>query len=80
MLAVIGLNEGVCVEILDRLPRIVTVWVPPPLDEVLKSMHLTKEGVINDGLNFIFRVFVNEVGGRSGVIRSVRGSFFERGQ
>jgi len=55
----------------------VTVWIPLPFDEVLKSAHLTKEAVIDDGLDFILRVFVNKVQGRLGVIWSVRGSLFE---
>ena len=76
----IGFNKGVCMEILDRLPRVVTVWVPLPFDEVLKSTHLAKEVMVDDGLDFILRVLVNEVGGRSGVIWSVHGSLLKRSQ
>jgi len=71
------LNESIHMEILDWFPRIVTVWVPLPFDEVLESTHLTEEAVIDDGLDFIFRVFVNEVWGRLGVVWTVHGSFLE---
>jgi len=68
------------VEILNWFPRVVTVWVPLPFDQVLEPMHLTKESVINDGLDFVFRVFVNEVRRRVRVIWSMCGSLSEQDQ
>jgi len=80
VLTMIGLHQNIRMEILDWFPRIVTVWVPFPFDEVLKSPPLAEEPMINDGFYFVFRVFVHEVWGWSGVVRSVRGSLFERDQ
>jgi len=68
------------VEILDWFPHIVTVWVPLPFDQILESTHLTEESMIDDGLDLVFRVFINQVGRRSQIIWSVRGSFSEWGQ
>ena len=76
----ICLNQDVRVEVLDWLPRVVTVWVPLPFDEILESTHLTKEAVIDNGLDLILRVLIHEVRGRSGIVWPVRGSFSERSQ
>jgi len=67
-------------EVLDWFPCIVTVWVPLPFDQILESTHLTEESMIDDGLDLVFRVFINQIGGRSRVIRSMHGSLFEWGQ
>jgi len=64
MLTVVSSDQCVHVEILNWFPCIVTVWVPLPLDQILKPSHLTKESMIDDGLDLVFRVFINEVQGR----------------
>jgi len=77
---VIGFDQCVHMEILNWLPRIVTVWVPLPFDQILESTHLTKESMVDDGLDLVLRVFINEVRGRTRVIWSVHGSFSKWGQ
>jgi len=52
-------------EVLNWFPHIVTVWVPLPFDQILEPAHLTEESMIEDGLDLIFRVFINEVRGRT---------------
>ena len=80
MLTMVRLHQDVCVEVLDRLPRVVTVWVPLPFDEILESTHLTEEVVIDDGLDLILRVFIHEVWGRSGVVWPMCRSLSEQSQ
>jgi len=65
VLTVISLDQYVRMQIFHGLPRIVTVWVPLPLNQVLKSTPHPKEAMVYDGLDLVFRVFCNEVRGWS---------------
>jgi len=68
------------VQIFYRLPHVVAVWVPFPLDQVLKSTPLPEEAMVYDGLDFVFRVFINKIWGWSRVIGAVSRGFLEGGQ
>ena len=78
--AMVCLDQGLGVHMFYRFPRIVTVWVPLPLDQVLESAPLPKEAMIYDGFDFVFRVLVYKIWGWSGVIGSVSSGLPKRSQ
>jgi hypothetical protein len=44
-----------------RLPRIVTVWVAFPLDQVLKLTLTPSVSVIDDGFHLVFLLTLDEI-------------------
>jgi len=79
MLTMIGLDQDFCMQIFHRFPRVITVWVSFPLDQVLELTLLPKEAVIYNGLNLVFRVFIDEIWGWSRIIGAMSGGFSEGG-
>jgi hypothetical protein len=47
-------NQGWCVHLVSRFPRVIRIGVTLPMDEVLEGLCTSVEAVINDVLDLIF--------------------------
>jgi hypothetical protein len=56
-------------------PRVVSVWVPFPFEEILQGLPSPIEAVINDSLDFVLVFTLDQFGGWSDVIGSVLWGF-----
>jgi hypothetical protein len=54
-----------------RLPRVVTVWVAFPLDQVLKLTLTPSVSVIDDGFHLVFLLTLDEIRWRAREVGTV---------
>ena len=66
--------------ILLAFPGVVSRGISFPLDKVLKASSFSEITMINDGLDFVFLLSINDVGGRTWKIIPILASFLERRQ
>ena len=76
----IGLDQCGCVYLVSCFPCVVRIWIPFPLDKILKLSFTSKVAVINDGFDFVFFGIFDKVRRWSCVINPVFYGFTIRGQ
>jgi len=75
VLVVIALHQLIGMQVFDWFPRVVTVWVPLPFDQILELMVSTVISMIDDGLDLELRIFIHQIRRGTGVIGSMHESF-----
>jgi hypothetical protein len=76
----IGHYQSGHVDLVSWLPCVIAIWIPFPLDEVLKALFTAIKAVINDGLNLIFFGIFDQLWGWPRVVDPVLCCFTIGGQ